>query len=119
MFVVLEHLSGSLLSSSVRDKLHLPLDVTRWAAILPARSLCDFETFSSIATQEVARRRTLLLELYPGTGDLIVRLGSQVRDANQAYLDATRLWEQVCIKSTLLNLRLRKSRHVLVVQDAL
>ena len=119
MFVVSEHLSGSLLFSSVRDKLHLPPDVSRWGAILSARSLCDYETFSTNATHEVARRRTLLLELYPGTGDLLYRLGSQVKDANQAYLDATRLWEQVCIKSTLLNLRLRKSRHVLVVQDAL
>ncbi|KAI0735941.1 hypothetical protein C8Q76DRAFT_792427 [Earliella scabrosa] len=79
---------------SVRDKLILPTDLARWATILSSRSMCRFDIFSTAAGHEITRYRTMLLEQYPGDGELPQRLHAAGDEMSECLHDSRQLWEQ-------------------------
>ncbi|KAI0713512.1 hypothetical protein C8Q76DRAFT_796472 [Earliella scabrosa] len=80
--------------NSVRDKLILPTELAQWATILSSRAMCRFDIFSTSAGHEITRYRAMLLEQYPGDGELPERLLAAGEKMSERLHDSRQLWEQ-------------------------
>ena len=87
---------------SVRDKLVLPADLSCWSSLLSSRSKGRFDMLATITVQEVAHRRSILNELYPGEPELPTRLDAVVLAMLTTFGESNTLWQQVSTSSTEL-----------------
>ncbi|KAI0702559.1 hypothetical protein C8Q76DRAFT_789327 [Earliella scabrosa] len=79
---------------SARDKLILPVDLSRWSSVLSSRSKGRFDTLATVTVQEVTLLRATLDELYPGEHELPTRLDAVFGAMQTSFGESNTLWQQ-------------------------